>query len=192
MLKKQVIAHSIGNLTDARYFAGWMVDFFIFSIDPSSKFYLNPQEIGTFQSWVEGPQFYIEHTEELEENPEKYLVDLNCHGIYLPYSKRDRLSSFDVPVIFQVTEDEIEEYLKFNKGDLAVLVTDKTMSEYKVILKEKDALDLFYEVKNQEVSEQELLHSPFKGIMVHGSDEEKVGFKSYDELDEIFETLQDF
>ena len=135
MLKKQVIAHSIGNLTDARYFAGWMVDFFIFSIDPSSDFYLNPQEIGTFQSWVEGPEFYLEYTDELAENPEKYLVDLNCNGIYIPYDDRGLITSYDVPVIYKLKENDLEEYLKFNSEDLAVLITEKRILEVEDLIK---------------------------------------------------------
>ncbi len=192
MLKKSVIAHSIGNLTDARYFAGWMVDFFIFSIDPKSNFYLSPQEIGTMQSWVEGPQFYLEYTEEIGLNPEKYLVDLNCTGLYIPYSERGKLASYDVDVIYGIEEEELSDYVEFNISEKGVLKSEKLIGEWEDWLTEKGALDLYYEVVNQEVSEQGLLSSSFKGIMVHGSPEEKVGFKSFDELDDLFEILQDF
>jgi phosphoribosylanthranilate isomerase len=192
MLKKKVISNSIGNLTDARYFAGWMVDYFIFSIDPKSEFYLSPQDIGTMQSWVEGPQFYLDYTEEIGNNPEKYLVDLNCTGIYIPYEERGQLSSYDVNVIYGLKEGDLEAYISYNKEEVGVLRTEKRIEDWEEWVKEKGALDLYYEIQNQEISEWGLLESSFGGFMVHGSAEEKVGYKSYDELDEIFELLQDF
>ncbi len=192
MLKKKVIAHSIGNLTDARYFAGWMVDAFIFSIDPQSAYYLSPQEIGVMQSWVEGPRFYLELSDALIDQPEKYVVDLNCHGLYVPYKERGKVANLDVPIIYGIEEEELHDFVSYNASETGVLKTTKSIVEVESMIAGKGALDLYYEVVNQEVTEKGVLESSFIGLMVHGSPEEKVGFKSYDELDEIFEVLQDF
>ncbi len=192
MLKKKVIAHSITNLTDARYFAGWMVDYFIFSIDSKSSNYILPQEIGTFQSWVEGPEYFLEYSKEMESNPEKFLVDLNCSGIYIPYADRGLLSNYDFPVIYAINEGELNEFLEFNSNEIAVLSTNKSLSSIDISPDKKLKNTIFYNIENQEVNDNDLLETSFDGFMVHGSPEEKVGFKSYDELDDIFEILQDF
>lgn len=192
MLKKKVIAHSITNLTDARYFAGWMVDYFIFTVDPSSTNYISPQEIGTFQSWVEGPEYYLEFSNEIETNPEKYLVDLNCKGIYISYSERDKLSNYDFPIIYSINDGHLDEFLEFNSNELAVLHTNKTLAKLDLTEEQKASNTLFYNIEKQEIETKQLLNNCFDGYMVHGSPEEKVGFKSYDKLDDIFEILQDF
>lgn len=192
MLKKKVIANSINNLTDARYFAGWMVDAFIFSIDPASENYLNPQEIGTFQSWVEGPEYYLELPDALYENAEKHLVDLNCQGICIPFNKRALIASIDVPVIYTIDYSELDVFLGLNLSEKVILRTNKSVSELSGEIKSHEHINLYYDVVDQQISENELLESPLEGFVVHGSPEEKVGFKSYDELDEIFEVLQDF
>ncbi len=192
MLKKKVIASSINNLTDARYFAGWMVDAFIFSIDPHSPNYLNPQEIGTFQSWVEGPEYYLELSDELYGQAEKYLVDLNCQGLCIPFSKRSLIASLDIPVIYTLEENELEDYLALDSTEKAIIHSEKSISEISAIVGSTSRIELYYDIINQQISTEELLESNLTGFNVHGSPEEKVGFKSYDELDEIFEVLQDF
>ena len=192
MLKKKVIASSINNLTDARYFAGWMVDAFIFSIDPQSPNYLNPQEIGTFQSWVEGPEYYLELSDELYGLAEKYLVDLNCQGLCIPFSRRSSIANLDVPVIYTLEDNELADYLSLNFTEKAIVQTEKSVSEISEMVGPTSDIDLYYDIINQQISKEELLTSKLAGFNVHGSPEEKLGFKSYDELDEIFEVLQDF
>lgn len=192
MLKKKIIANSIVNLTDARYFAGWMVDAFVFSINPNSENYLSPQEIGTFQSWVEGPKFYLEYSEEMNEDIVKHLVDLNCQGIYIPYASRELVGGIDAPIIFSLEENELEDFLEHNSGETAVLHTSKLLSDYDQESIQKNSNEVYYNIVNQDLKSGEIENSAFDGYMVHGSPEEKVGFKSYDELDEIFEELQDF
>jgi len=193
MLKKKVIASSINNLTDARYFAGWMVDAFVFSIDSSSPNFLSPQEIGTFQSWVEGPEYYLEVPNDLYSDVEKQLVDLNCQGICIPFAERALVANLDLPVLYKLQEEEISEFLSLGLTDKAIVSTSMSVSEISKQLQESQcSCEVFYDIQGQEISEEELIESAMTGFMVHGSPEEKVGFKSYDELDEIFEVLQDF
>lgn len=201
MLKKKVIASSINNLTDARYFAGWMVDYIVFHTDPKHPNYTNPQEIGTFQSWVEGPQYFFELAEDQFEQLEKILVDLGGHGVSLPYNKRSLIASFNVQVIMHMTLETFTEGVRNNTLQAlnSIVVIENIEDIYNLIetveaLKSNSAYEgeIFVELPQNPISEDWVLSPVIDGFLMHGSPEEKVGYKSFDELDEIFEILQDF
>ena len=193
LLKKKIIASSISNLTDARYFAGWMVDYIVFNIDPTHEFYTNPQEIGGFQSWVEGPEYFLEMNAEQLDSAEKYLVDFDCKAVLINYSQRALISE-DLTVVFRITLEELMEAKQEDLANNILLISgvnnidDGLNSINKLELNN----ELFLELTESTITEEQLLSDPVSGYMVHGSPEEKVGFKSFDELDEIFEVLQDF
>jgi len=192
-LKKKIIASSISNLTDARYFAGWMVDFIVFNIDPKHEFYTNPQEIGAFQSWVEGPQYVLEMGTDQYAFCEKYLVDFNCQFILIPFSNRALVSTFDVPLIFSLSMQEYDTYYDLLQDINASYVLQvNNVKDALQLLSKKPLQEIYLDLSDAAISEEELLDKHLTGYMVHGSPEEKVGFKSFDELDEIFEVLQDF
>ena len=198
MLKKKVIASSISNLTDARYFAGWMVDVIVFNIDPTNEFYTNPQEIGAFQSWVEGPQYFLDMTEEQLIHAEKYLVDLGCQGIIIDFEKRDSISNLDIPVMYTISLKTFTENIQIIK-DLQETFIITELGEIDQVIKLVEGTnegtvspEIYLNIEGQSLDENQILNTHISGFMLHGSPEEKVGFKSFDELDEIFEILQDF
>lgn len=201
MLKKKVIASSINNLTDARYFAGWMVDYIIFHTDPSHPSYTSPQEIGTFQSWVEGPQYFFELADDQYEQLEKMLVDLGGHGVSLPYEKRSLVASYDVQMMTHMSLSTFQESMENGSLQLlnSLVVIEAIEDIYKVIDVVKEQRqnqsysgEIYLELPQNPIEEDWVLSPEIDGFLMHGSPEEKVGYKSFDELDEIFEILQDF
>ena len=54
MLKINVKASQITNLTDARYFAAWEVKWLGFNFDSGSEHYILPQNMKAIKEWVEG------------------------------------------------------------------------------------------------------------------------------------------
>ena len=200
MLKKKIIASSISNLTDARYFAGWMVDYFIFQLDPTQDHFINPQEIGVFHSWVEGPKFYISIGENQFHEVEKLLVDFNCQGIILAYSQRSQIANLDVPLMYHMSfQDFVSnmDQLTLHENDIPLVLNDivdmssahNSISAFK---ENNPNQEIFVEINHQAINEADLLSLYIDGFMVHGSPEEKVGVKTFEELDDIFEILQDF
>jgi len=201
VLKKKVIASSINNLTDARYFAGWMVDYIIFHTDPKHPNYTNPQEIGTFQSWVEGPQYFFDLADDQFEQLEKILVDLGGHGVSLPYNKRSLIASSDVQAIMHMSLETFTEGVRTNtlQAINSIVVIENVADIYSLIEKVESLKssseyegEIFVELPQNPISEDWVLNPVIDGFLMHGSPEEKVGFKSFDELDDIFEILQDF
>ena len=56
MLKAKIKISQITNLTDARYFAAWGVDFLGFDINPESEHFSSPSIVAEISEWVEGPE----------------------------------------------------------------------------------------------------------------------------------------
>jgi len=59
MLKTKIIAADLQNLTDARYFAAWLVDYMSFNLSEESA---NLSKIKEIMDWVEGPIFSAQYT----------------------------------------------------------------------------------------------------------------------------------
>lgn len=190
MLKKKIIANSIHNLTDARYFAGWMVDYFVFNIDPTDPIHIKPTDIGICQTWVEGPQFYLQLAENQYDQAEKYAVDLNCSGIFQTHPSKQ----LTIPHIKGLNIDSLQEISNEKTTNQFVIYGLRTEEEINAIVELQDEykVSCFVDYNSIECSNEILVESDIVGIQVHGGPEEKVGFKSYDELDELFELLQDF
>lgn len=49
------MAMGIGNLTDARFFASWEVDWLGFNFDPGSAQYISPVKAAAIREWISGP-----------------------------------------------------------------------------------------------------------------------------------------
>ena len=56
MLTTTVKASSISNLTDARYFAAWHVDWLGFDLTPDGLTILPLPEVKEIKDWIEGPK----------------------------------------------------------------------------------------------------------------------------------------
>jgi phosphoribosylanthranilate isomerase len=54
MLKTKVKASSITNLTDARYFAAWEVEWLGFNLEAGSEDYIEPKNMNAIKEWVDG------------------------------------------------------------------------------------------------------------------------------------------
>jgi phosphoribosylanthranilate isomerase len=60
MLKTQVKASSITNLTDARYFAAWEVKWLGFNLDANAEDYIEPVKMKAMKEWVDGVEVVAE------------------------------------------------------------------------------------------------------------------------------------
>ena len=188
MLGIQVKASSITHLTDARYFAAYGVNYLGFVVEENYDGYIGVEKINEIKAWVEGPKTIGEintsETIDVNEVIEKYALD----GIHLGV-----FSFIDVPEDVFLIRDVLFDDIK-NKEDLpgANIWVLKTNTPYAEACEKAKKLGID--------PEQCLIDTPIikeidtdskYGIIVRGSDEEKVGYKSYDGLDDIFESLMD-
>lgn len=205
MLKTQLKASSLTNLTDARYFAAWETTWLGFNLDKGSDLYVDPTQVLAIREWVDNVQivgeFGLQSADEILEHAAFLKLDAVQVG---PFTSLETLAELQgIPVIKELVfeempnADEIREILQPYAGFCAWFLLDF----------EKNALPFESMPADMELLCQEfplLLACDWTpaqldyalanwrpgGIALRGGDEEKVGFKSFDELDQLLETME--
>ncbi|MEL6635756.1 MAG: N-(5'-phosphoribosyl)anthranilate isomerase [Bacteroidota bacterium] len=212
MLKQPTKASRIANLTDARYFAAWDVAWLGFCLDSSAAHFLRPQELMAIREWVTGPQivgeFGWQAPEEIRQTAELLRLDAVQVGPLLTASQLVELADL---TLFQelVLEshsnvDELRAHLTAaapavnyfllnfaqNHLDWDSLQRERPFStaELQALCRDFPVyLDLSLPLDQLDELLQRI--RPL-GLSVQGGEEEQVGFKSFDELDEWFEAME--
>jgi phosphoribosylanthranilate isomerase len=196
MLKTKVKISKVNNLTDARYFAAMGVDYLGFCCNTGTEMYCAPSRIKEITEWVSGPQFVLEFDGWQQETDIATLLETGIgqavhFGAFATYG-----STFGVPVFKDFILENIAES-DFTGVAFPVIRTEKSYHQltYTEVEKIKELaiqknvfLDIHFETKQlSEIIE----NLPVYGIILRGGEEEKTGVKSFEELDSIFELLQD-
>lgn len=186
MLRTKVIAADITNLTDARYFAAWGVDYLAFTGDPLAASYLSPAQIKEIIDWVEGPDAIISYPGlSVDETNIEQVGLIGIHQFIIGrYIDRSELP-VSAKVWREITAEDVHEIAAG-----PVILKSSSMEEI---------LDLDSEITGHEVYidapfniteyDKLLSESTITGIILRGSEEEKVGLKSFDEVDDIMDFL---
>ncbi|WP_235298490.1 hypothetical protein [Portibacter marinus] len=186
MLKTKVIASSISNLTDARYFAAWDVEAIGFDLQEISV-----MQVNAFKEWISGPVIIGQFSS--IQDPES--IQSVADNLDLDIIQLDHFStldwSFNRPVYKEVL---IEEWQPI-EADALILKSGNphfSIEKNEALLTDICATSSCYLDLNISVESLDLILTAIKpiGIVLRGGAEEKVGFKSYDELDEIVEALE--
>ncbi len=175
MLQQKIIAQNIMNLTDARYFAAWGVDYISFNTIGDSEFFINDASIREIKDWVEGPQCLLEaNALEFEDVADGFILS----NIYssLPIVKE---------TFFRISFDDIVKGLP--DGKYISPINKEQIDQLESI--DYQHLHLYFDIS--ELEPTDVLRLGNFGIVVQGGEEEKVGLKSYEELDELYELLLD-
>ena len=213
MLRTKIKASSITNLTDARYFAAFEVDWLGFNLDTGHERYVKPQLIQAIRGWVDGVQivgeFNLQSSEEILTAAKMLELEVVQVGMYADLDTLIELNQ-QIPVIKEMVVEKTSQVnelaemmetcapytflflLDFGKngldwaslkaGQFAIQLADlqKLSSQYPVLLNigisPSDLPDLLEQVN-------------IRGLNLQGGEEEKVGYKSFDELDELLEAL---
>ena len=201
MLKTKIYAGSIGNLTDARYFAAWYANWMGFNMEKCISGIISIQEIAAIKEWVDVEEFTAEFSG--LEDPNVILglsssLEINTVKVG-PFCPIPTLETLRDKIVFK-------EIIFENSTPISTLSAN--------IEKEKEYVDHFI-IKGQSNCQTHYLEENFndisfyfdlpnmasfiqrgvlnskicEGIVVKGGDEEKVGLKSFEELDEVYELL---
>lgn len=214
MLRTKVKASAITNLTDARYFSAWEVDWLGFQLDPGSPHYIQPAVMNAIREWVEGPkvvgEFGLQNAAEMAEAIELLRLDAIQAGMFIPPQTLIELES-PVPVIKEVVigpdtrDTDLEEFFSAFAPLVQVFLVDlsragidwRRFRESRFMLSPGALRRLCsdYPVLLQIGLEPALLDEildalPLYGFNLQGGEEEQTGVKSFDELDRIFELLE--
>ncbi len=210
----KILATGISNLTDARFFAAWEADWLAFDLDPASETYVSPARIAAIQEWIVGPDFAgvtgIQPASDMLRLCDDLDLKMIIAPMFIPIETHKELSAI-LPVFREIvvepysTEESLEGFLEsfapwtacfvFNLSKNGILpealeqgrpVSGAWLSaicaQYPVLLQ----MDL------NPSTLKDVLHSVQPaGICLTGGAEEKTGYKSFDELDELLETLRE-
>lgn len=212
MLKIKVKASQITNLTDARYFAAKEVEWLSFNFTEGSENYIDPMKAKAMFEWVHGPHivaefedfsaadinFYTEgyqlsHVqigmnmtvdEVFELTAPSIIKEINVEASSNAEILRGLMRPFATSIeAFQLNfERNGMDFLSLKNADSKLTFGDLKVlcSEFKIIL----TIDF------QTIMLNELLSLNLYGLSLQGGEEEKVGVKSFDELDDILEKLE--
>ncbi len=211
MLKTKFKASKIANLTDARYFAAWDVDYIGFDMVSGSETKISFNEFYAMNDWIEGPQSVIE----IGSFPEEKTIELVINDSKIKYVEIGMFCSMDIINKFIKADKNLFFHFIFSK-DLNLELTIENFEKSKNIIdhyvfdlhllednwKEKKYTDFIQKIAKEHsvfldgnFSKNEiekLITWNITGFSAKGGEEEKVGYKSFDELDEIFEALEIF
>ena len=194
MPKIKIKADSIANLTDARYFAAMLVDFLGFQLDLSHDDRLSPEEFHGIKAWVEGPKIVAQ----VGKTPPSLLQEVYASDDFDLVSCDINLAAYpDAETIYTYIPASLQSlaHQEFSKEHIYQL--DLSLIEEQQIYKGHLLSELcaqhklFISAPSHEGHMRKLITDirPY-GISVQGGAEEKVGFKSYEELDVFFDQLE--
>ena len=212
VLKTKIKAAQISNLTDARYFAAWYSEWLGFCCDTTSPNYVSPELLHAIRDWVEGPQivgeFGAQDAAYIHQAVKTLNLDAVQVGFFYDVAQLENLrgltvireividpnENIDLAATLAALSDSVEYFLlEFNKNNINWNDIKNNKNYFNVnILKslcKKYPVLLSINIKPDEANELLETLDP-EGLNVFGGDEEKVGFKSYDEMDELFEAIE--
>ncbi|MBK8192419.1 MAG: hypothetical protein IPK76_04205 [Lewinellaceae bacterium] len=193
-------ASRITNLTDARYFAAREVDFLGFNLEEGTASYLDPVYVKAIREWVEGPgivgEFSRAPVSVVREAAAFYGLDaVQVTGAYagqLAVLKGLTVimtleSGPDTGSILRLLEAAKPFVAWFLVGfSSAALTTEETAFWSKCC----KAYPILIETEAAAGQVPELVRAlGAAGLSLAGGEEEQVGVKSFDDIEEIFEAL---
>lgn len=208
MLKIPVKASQITNLTDARYFAARGVEWLGFSLDAGTESAIPIQQLSAIKEWVEGPKivgaFGLQSPEEIKQVVDYLKLDIVQVSMFADTEAIHQMLELPIfkEIIIENEElDGLEDFIQQQASWVDHFVLD--LSKNNIAW---DDISADTQAKLQSLCAQHkiLLHvnisleglpdlieqTQAAGLILQGGEEEKVGYKSYDELDDILDFLE--
>ncbi len=196
-LKTIVKVGGITNLSDARYCAGMGVELLGFTIDPENSNHVTPESFKEITGWISGVELVVEtgivHMETIEDYNYSYIQVNNPRLL----SAVKGLGSKAI-LEMNVNDYSIEQLISLGKSTsdiVAYYLFENIPDDRHVSL---ETINLFAKAYPVLVgfnvnlrALDNILASPAKGIAMHGSVEDKPGYKSFDELADVLEYLEE-
>ena len=194
-LKTFVKVSSVNNLSDARYCAGMEVNLIGFNLEEDNKNYISPDNQKELAEWLSGVQYVGEFenysAEKVQSTIENYSLDyIQVEAI----SDIETLSTLGMPIILKIDITKLDHLQK----DLPIAYLLVTSEDDQIDDGQMDAIKnssasykilLGFGIDHQNV-ETVLSMTQVAGIALQGGDELRPGYKDYDELADILETLE--
>lgn len=192
-----IYASRIANLTDARYFAAWpSVQYLGFNLEAGTDNYLDPVYMQAMREWVEGPAIVGEFSSGqtpaavIREAATFYQLD----AVLVP-DTTDLTALSGIPLIVEtsIVQPDLSDFLRKNrlKASFFILNIPAEWSDY---TEQMQAICTEFPVlvkMNTDPAGYAAIQQAWRpeGFVLSGGAEEKVGVKSFDEIDAVLEML---
>ncbi len=193
----KIKANAINNLSDARYFAAFGVEWMGFCFDPESRDFIPPEKAKEIIDWLSGPKMVGEFGKQPPDYIQQVAIDLKLDYVQVnnkSLKPADALN-WDVPFVLKCTLSDVGSLnewsnlykyvqldcmnLDFSREQAAVR---EVCNGYPVLLEaDFEPHNIKEVVSNFNIS----------GICLKGGIEEKPGIKDFDEIEAILDQLQD-
>ena len=207
-----VKASTITNLSDARYFAAqYSVEWIGFNLDEGSDTFMPTHVIKAMKEWIEGPklvgEFGLQSTEEIL----RLIQDIGLEAVQLPMFSNVSTETIraEVPVIQEIVIEKemtaaafIAQINNFAaKADILLLDFEKAGWTFEMLVRSQEiSIEVLQRICQQNTvilnfnANAKQLNTLIQsinpeGISLKGGEEERVGYKSFDELNDVFDTL---
>lgn len=207
MLKTRIKASQVTNLTDARYFAAREVEWLGFNLDAGTENFIHPQNIKAIKEWLEGPQivgeFGMQDSSEIKAAIDFLGLDVIQVGMY---ADTGSLAFQDITIIKEIVIEKDTDYYELRSNlesdspnvDIFLLNYSNNKLSWSSIASKQNALKelcsrfrIIMSIDFETDQLNEMLETvQIDGLSLKGGAEKKVGFKSFDELDEILDALE--
>ena len=181
MLKRSVIAADISNLTDARYFASWGVDYLMYDLD-----HIGINNILEIDEWVEGAKTLVQFAQNNIHLIEEVILRINPYAIGTSDTiVLDKILAHvtDGLVFYNFSRKVEDRMLLITKAhtidpDTYQIDPNENPLAFAEIEASKSGLNNFLKVNDS------------SGIVLRGSSEIDTGLKSFENIDKILELLE--
>lgn len=212
MLSIKIKAGSLTNLTDARYFSAWEVEWLGFNLSAGEENAIAPLQVAAMREWVEGPKIVGEFSLSAKEEILQQVADLRLDavqvGMFTDLATVMDLS-YQLPVIKEIVVEKTT-----TAGDIEFLLTHFAPHVSYFLLNFDKGGFSWNDVQNGEILNAGIVQDFCQrfpillgigiqaselpsmleylqptGLHLLGGEEEKTGVKSFDDVDELFEAL---
>ena len=197
-LRYFVHVSSVSNLSDARYCSGMMVDSLGYNLDENSESRISYKTANEISKWVNGVKFVAEFNNSSSKYINKILDNSFFDAIEIDFKKSISDLKFDPQnIIIKITEPnsidhKINNYLKSNFPLTQTIVVDNISSSS---INKLEVLDKRFVIIVNPFDKLEnmlkILDKYKYGILLKGSNEIRPGFKDYDTISDILESIED-
>ncbi|MEE9372737.1 MAG: hypothetical protein V3V00_06750 [Saprospiraceae bacterium] len=182
-MKTNIIATDITTLTDARYFAAWGVDYILYDLN-----HIGVNEIMAIVEWVEGVKTLVKMDKDNIHLIDEVLIRINPHAVGSSQSEcQDRILQYvsEGPIFHDFPSEDND------VGKIIIANVDNIDAQTYQIEPESEVM-VFAEINPSPVALNKFLEQNQNvGIILRGSSEVETGLKSFDNMDVLFELLED-
>lgn len=197
-----VYISDVENLSDARFAAGMGVELIGFKLDPSDPSSLTAEKFKEISEWISGVQIVGEFGKNEPQRVQELLDQFNVD--YILVSEEELLREYadlDVPIIFKINWEkanlkDLGATMSFCSGSVDYFLLEANKTEFsdadhsrieELAIKYPIILGFGIHVHN---ASELAANMSIKGICLKGSPELRPGYKEFDEMADILESLE--